>query len=68
MTLANQPTAAPTRKWWALVIAGVVVNGAFGALDVLWPDHPFTPYRGEVTGWAVLGVSAIAAYLTKNRA
>jgi len=68
MTLVNQPSAAPTRKWWALVIAGFVVNGGFGALDALWPDHPFAPYKAEIIGWAVLGVSAVAAYMTKNRA
>jgi lysozyme len=68
MTLVNQPTAAPTRKWWALVLAGFVVNGAFGALDAFWPDHPFAPYKAEIIGWAVLAVSAVAAYMTKNRA
>jgi len=66
--LVNQPTAAPTRKWWAFVIAGVVVNGAFGALDAAWPDHPFTPYKAEVIGWAVVVVGAISGYFTRNRA
>lgn len=68
MTLVNQPTAAPSRKWWAGLIAGVVVNAAYGALDVLWPGHPFEPYKGEIIGWVVLGVALAAGYFSRNKA
>jgi hypothetical protein len=68
MTLKNQPTAAPSRKWWALVIAGVLVNAAYGALDAVWPAHPFAPYKAEIIGWVVLAVGAASAYMTRNRA
>ena len=66
--LVNQPSAAPTRKWWAFVIAGMVVNGAFGALDAAWPEHPFGPYKADIIGWAVVVVGAASAYFTRNRA
>ena len=66
--LVNQPNAMPTRKWWSFVIAGAVVNAAFGALDAAWPGHPFEPYRADLIGWAVIAVGAIAAYFTKNKA
>lgn len=68
MALVNQPTSAPSRKWWALVIGGVIVNAAYGAVDVMWPGHPFEPYKGEIIGWATVTVSAIAAYYTRNKA
>ena len=68
MTLVNQPSAMPTRKWWAGLIAGVLVNAAFGALDVLWPDHPFAPYRADAIGYVTVAVMSGAAYLVRNRA
>lgn len=68
MTLVNQPTAAPSRKWWAGLIAGVIVNAAYGAADYLWPGHPFEPYKGEAIGWAVLAVTLVAQYFSRNRA
>ncbi|MFN7881707.1 MAG: hypothetical protein ACK5PF_01640 [bacterium] len=67
MTLKDQPSAAPTRKMWAVILSGALVNAAFGALDVMWPDHPLGPYKAEFIGWTVLGVSAIAGYMTRNR-
>jgi hypothetical protein len=33
----------------------------------MWPDHPLGPYKAEFIGWTVLGVSAIAGYMTRNR-
>lgn len=68
MTLVNQPTAAPSRKWWAGLIAGVIVNAAYGAADYLWPGHPFEPYKGEAIGWAVLAVTLVTQYFSRNRA
>ena len=68
MTLVNQPTAAPSRKWWAGLIAGVLVNAAYGAADYLWPGHPFEPYKGEAIGWTVLAVTLVTQYFSRNRA
>lgn len=68
MTLVNQPTAAPSRKWWAGLIAGVIVNAAYGAADYLWPGHPFEPYKGEAIGWAVLAVTLVTQYFSRNKA
>ncbi len=68
MALVNQPTAAPSRKWWAGLIAGVLVNAAYGAADYLWPGHPFEPYKGEAIGWAVLAVTLVTQYFSRNRA
>jgi predicted outer membrane lipoprotein len=66
--LVNQPSAAPTRKWWAGVLAGVIVNAAFGVLDAVWPDHPFNPYKADLIGWVTIGAMSFAAYMARNRA
>ncbi len=68
MALVNQPSAAPQRKWWAALIAGVLVNAAYGAADFLWPGHPFEPYKGEIIGWTVVVVGSIAHYFTREKA
>lgn len=66
--LINQPSAMPTRKWWAGLIAGVLVNAGFGALDFVWPDHPFAPYKADAIGFATVGVMSVTMYFTRNRA
>ena len=66
--LVDQPSAAPSRKWWAGALAAVLVNGAFGFLDAVWPDHPFAPYKADLIGWAVAGIMLASQYLTRNRA
>jgi intracellular septation protein A len=66
--LVNQPSWAPTRKWWAGALAMVVANVGFGVLDAAWPDHPFTPYKADIIGWLVGVFMLIAAWFARNRA
>jgi hypothetical protein len=66
--LVDQPSAAPTRKWWAGLLAGVVVNMIYAVLDYTLPGHPFTEFKAEAIGWLTTGAMAGAAYMTKNRA
>jgi hypothetical protein len=69
MALVNQPTLAPQRKWWwAALIAGILVNAAYGAADFMWPGHPFEPYKGEIIGWTVVLVGSVVHYFTRERA
>lgn len=65
--LVNQPSSAPTRKWWAGAIAGAAVNAAYGVMESLWPDHPFAPYKAEIIGYVTMGVMLIVQYFTRNR-
>ena len=66
--LVNQPSAWPTRKLWAVIIAGMAVSGIRAALSVLWPDHPFEPFLVELGPWIQTGVMALAGYMTRNEA
>jgi hypothetical protein len=66
--LQNQPTAWPTRKLWAVIIAGMVVSGIRVALDEFMPGHQFEPLLLEAGPWLQTGLMAAAGYFTRNRA
>lgn len=68
MALQNQPTAAPTRKIAAVIIAGMVVGGVQSALNIFWPDHPFAPIMQDLDLWIQTGVMILAGYMTKEKA
>lgn len=36
--LVDQPTAAPTRKMWAVILAAFLVNGLIGTAEYFFPD------------------------------
>jgi hypothetical protein len=65
--LKNQPTKFPTRKILAVIIAGALVGGLQSALQLLWPDHPFSPLMQDIDLWVQYGVMALAGYMTKER-
>jgi hypothetical protein len=67
--LVNQPTKAPTRKLWAIGIAGCVVGVAFAMLSAFWPTHPLAEYQGPAVLWLAMMISQLTAgYQTRNRA
>jgi hypothetical protein len=66
--LKNQPTAWPTRKLWAVIIAGMIVSGIRAGLGEVWPDHPLEPFLVEMGPWLQTGIMALAGYMTRNKA
>lgn len=66
--LINQPSAAPSRKWWVGLLAGAATGAISGAAAVLWPDADLTPLLQQVDKWVTLGVAFAAAYMARNRA
>jgi hypothetical protein len=65
--LIKQPTAKPTRKWVAMIIAGMVVGGVSTALDIFWPGHPFQPLMDDLGMYVQLAVIGFVGYMTRNR-
>jgi len=68
MNLVNQPTAWPTRKLWAVIIAGMLVGAIRGGLGAFWPDHPFEPFLIEAGPWIQTALMGLAGYFTRNKA
>lgn len=66
--LTKQPTAFPTRKLMAVMIAGAIVGLIQSGLAFAWPDHPFAPLLAEADIWVQAAVMALAGYMTKERA
>lgn len=65
MTLKTQPTAMPTRKLAAVIIATFVVQGALGVAEI------FAPGLSEVLpaqDYIAMLVPLFAGYLVKERA
>lgn len=63
--LKTQPTAAPTRKLWAVILATFLVQGTLGVLD-----H-FLPGLGKsipAADYIALLVPLLAGYWVKDRA
>jgi VanZ family protein len=65
--LQNQPTAWPTRKLAAVIIAGMVVGGLQAAAQAFFPGYNATELLKHVD-FIVQGlVMAAAGYWTKER-
>ena len=61
----NQPTANPTRKVWAVIIAAFLVNGGVGVLRQFAPEiADAIPAQEWVTALAMI----FAGYMVKERA
>ena len=65
--LVKQATARPTRKWVAMIIAGMVVGGVSTALDLAWPGHPFQPLMDDLGMYVQIAVMGLVGYMTRNR-
>lgn len=66
--LMEQPSAMPTRKMWAVIIAGACIGAAQTALALLWPEHPFTAMF-EIFDVLIQGaVMSLAGYYVLEKA
>lgn len=63
--LVKQPSAKPTRKVAAMIIATFVVQGFLGVLEHYFPGISIALPAKE---WIAAMVPVIAAYMTKDRA
>lgn len=63
--LIDQPTAAPTRKMWAVIVAAFIVNGALGVLRQFAPEIadaiPAQQYIDML-------MAVLAGYMVRDRA
>jgi len=66
--LVVQKSVRPTRKIFAVIVAGAVIGGVQAGLSTFWPDHPFAPMMEELDSWIQFTVMAIAGYMTKESA
>ncbi len=66
--LVNQPTARPTRKMNAVLIAAALVGAARSALTALYPDLDLGPVVTMVQPFVEAAVVWLAGYMTKERA
>ena len=62
--LIDQPTSAPSRKIWAVIIAAFVVGGAKQVLAVFAPELADAIPAGE---WVPVIAGALAGYFTRER-
>lgn len=65
--LVDQPTGSPSRKIWAVIIAGVVVSVARSLMQTYAPDVP-TEVLDQAGPYIQAAVMALAGYMTRDRA
>lgn len=63
----DQPTAWPTRKMMAVLIAGAVVIAAEVALQAWAPGVPVTEFLASIDMVVQLLVMGAAGYMTRER-
>ena len=68
MTLVNQPTAKPTRKMWAVLVAAALVGAVRAVLAVLLPDLDPGPVVEIVRPFVEGGLIWLAGYMARERA
>lgn len=67
MQLYDQPTAWPTRKIAAVLISGAILGAVQSALQLFWPDHPFTGLMDQFDIWIQTAVMFGFGYMVKER-
>jgi hypothetical protein len=67
MTLVNQPSAMPTRKVSASIIAGIIANASIALADAFLPGVG-TALSPQITAVITAGVMILASYFTKEKA
>ena len=68
MTTINQPSAMPTRKMWAVMVAGLLVAGLRVTLGTLYPDIDMGPVIEAVRPIVESALIVAAGYFTKDNA
>ncbi|TPE42928.1 hypothetical protein [Amaricoccus solimangrovi] len=66
--LVDQPSAAPTRKLWAVILSGMVISVLRTLLTTYAPELPAEDLLAQLGPYVQLGVMAAAGYLTRERA
>lgn len=70
MALVKQKTLRPTRKVFAVIVAGAVVGGTQAVIKTFWPDSlaSFENLAGDLDIWIQTLVMILAGYMTKEKA
>lgn len=63
--LVDQPSSAPTRKLWAVIISGLIMSVARSLLTTYAPD---LPADDQAAPYVQAAVMVAAGYFTRNRA
>ncbi|TFL16447.1 hypothetical protein [Jannaschia formosa] len=66
--LITQPTAAPTRKLWAVIATGAIMGGVTATVDAIPALAPAALYLDQAEVWVTAGLMALAGYMTRDRA
>lgn len=64
--LVTQPTAAPTRKMWAVILSGIVTATVQTLLETYAPDLPVTEILAQVDVWVQALVMAGFGYAVRE--
>lgn len=65
--LVTRNSPLPTRKIFAVIVAGMVVGGVQAGLKLLWPDHPFGEVLENLDVWIQGAVMIAAGYMTRDK-
>lgn len=65
MELKKQPSAMPTRKLMAVIVATFVIKGAVGVADVFWPGASQVLPAQD---WIELVAPILAGWFVRDRA
>ena len=65
--LATQPTAAPTRKMWAVILSGIVTATVQTLLETYAPGLPITEVVAQIDVWFQALVMAGCGYAVRDR-
>lgn len=65
--LVVQQSAMPTRKIFAVIIAGMLAGLVQSLLKVYWPGHPFGGMMADLDIWIQALIMVIAGYVTKEK-
>lgn len=66
--LVDQPSSAPTRKLWAVMISGLIMSVARSLLTTYAPDLPADDLLFQAAPYVQAAVMVAAGYFTRNRA
>lgn len=68
MALRTQPTLAPTRKLWAVILAGAVTGALTVALERWLPGADVTEVIAGIDQVIIAAAMIVAGYLTRDSA
>ena len=66
MTKINQPSAMPTRKLWAVIVAGAVMGGIQAGLTFVMPEAGITQLISDFEPVVYGGVMVISGWFASD--